>query len=110
VRAPAARDLAWFWFLQFWCYPPNDGKSLEDREPLLAFYRQRLDRALGGTLDEADFERSFALSWLLVFAEIGFILADPLSGVHTEDDVQRVRAACRGAVDHARRLYDAHVR
>ena len=55
VRAPAARDLAWFWFLQFWCYPPNDGKSLEDREPLLAFYRRRLDRALGGGLDQGRF-------------------------------------------------------
>jgi len=110
VRAPAARDLAWFWFLQFWCYPPKDGKSLEDREPLRAFYRRRLDRALGGTLDKADFERSFALCWLWVFAEIGFILIDPLTGKHGEDDVRRVRTLCRDAVDHAKRIYDAHVR
>ena len=25
ARAPAAADLAWYWFLHFWCYPPRDG-------------------------------------------------------------------------------------
>ena len=50
-RAPAAADLAWYWFLHFWCYPPNDGRAPEDREPLKAYYVQRLDEALGGRLD-----------------------------------------------------------
>ena len=27
TRAPAALDIAWYWYLQFWCYPPADGRS-----------------------------------------------------------------------------------
>jgi hypothetical protein len=110
VRAPAARDLAWYWYLQFWCYPPADGRSLEDREGLRLYYRDRLNAGLGGKLDPQAFEAAFALSWLSAFAEIGFIISDPLTGSPTESQRDRVVAMCRYAVDRARRIYDAHVR
>jgi hypothetical protein len=107
-RAPAAADLAWYWLLHFWCYPPSDGRTPEDREPLRAYYVERLDDALGGRLDRAAFERAWDLSWLKVLAQAGFCLADPLVGAHTEEDVARVRAQCRKAIDRAKRIADAH--
>jgi hypothetical protein len=108
ARAPAAADLAWYWLLHFWCYPPSDGRAPEDREPLLAYYVERLQEALGGQLDRAAFERAWNLSWLKVLAQVGFCLADPLVGTHTQEDVARVRTQCRKAIDRARRIADAH--
>jgi len=107
-RAPAAADLAWYWLLHFWCYPPNDGRTPEDREPLLAYYVERLHEALGRQLDRAAFERAWNLSWLKVLAQVGFCLADPLVGTHSQEDVTRVRAQCRKAIDRAKRIADAH--
>jgi hypothetical protein len=107
--APAAADLAWYWFLHFWCYPPKDGKPPEDREPLKLYYVQALEAALGG-LDRREFERAWELSWLKVFAQVGFCLVDPLVGEHTAEDVARVRALCSKAIDGARRIVDTHVR
>jgi hypothetical protein len=106
-RAPAAADLAWYWFLHFWCYPPNDGLAPEDREPLKLYYIERLEEALGG-LDRQAFHLAWDLSWLKVFAQIGFCLADPLVGQPTPEDIGRVRALCRKAIDRARRIADAH--
>jgi hypothetical protein len=108
AQAPAAADLAWYWLLHFWCYPPNDGRTPEDREPLLAYYVERLSEALGGQLDRAAFERAWDLSWLKVVAQVGFCLADPLVSAHTQEDVARVRAQCRKAIDRAKRIADAH--
>ena len=107
-RAPAAADLAWYWLLHFWCYPPSDGRTPEDREPLWAYYVERLNEALGRQLDRAAFERAWDLSWLKVLAQVGFCLADPLVGAHTQEDVARVRARCRKAIDRAKRIADAH--
>lgn len=107
-RAPAAADLAWYWLLHFWCYPPSDGRAPEDREPLAAYYLERLNEALGQQLDRAEFERAWDLSWLKVLAQVGFCLADPLVGAHTPEDVARVRAQCRKAIDRAKRIADAH--
>ena len=107
-RAPAAADLAWYWFLHFWCYPPNDGRTPEDREPLKLYYVQRLEEALGSGFDRRAFERSWDLSWLKVFAQIGFCLADPLVGTPSPEDVVRVRALCGKAIDQAKRIADAH--
>jgi hypothetical protein len=106
--APAAADLAWYWFLHFWCYPPRDGRPPEDREPLKLYYVQALEGALGG-LDRGEFERAWELSWLKVFAQIGFCLVDPLVGEHSGEDVVRVRALCRKAIDRAKRIVDTHV-
>jgi hypothetical protein len=111
ARAPAAADLAWYWLLHFWCYPPSDGRTPEDREPLRAYYVERLEEALGkrGRLDRRAFERAWDLSWLKVLAQVGFCLADPLVGTPSADTVTRVRALCSKAVDQARRIADAHV-
>jgi hypothetical protein len=107
ARAPAAADLAWYWFLHFWCYPPADGKPPEDRDPLKRYYMQRLEEALG-TLDRREFELAWDLSWLKAFAQVGFCLADPLVGEHSVQDVARVRALCRKAIGRAKRIADAH--
>jgi thiamine kinase-like enzyme len=106
--APAAADLAWYWFLHFWCYPPKDGRPPEDREPLKLCYLQALEEALGG-LDRTEFERAWELSWLKVFAQLGFCLVDPLVAEHSEEDVARVRALCSKAIDRAKRIVDTHV-
>ena len=57
-RAPAAADLTWYWFLHFWCYPPRDGMTPEDRAPLRAYYTDQLDEALGDRLTVAQFDRT----------------------------------------------------
>ena len=106
-KAPAAADLAWYWFLHFWCYPPNDGRAPEDREPLRDYYFQRLENDLGG-LDRKEFDLSWDLSWLKVFAQIGFCLVDPLVGAHSGEDAVRVRALCSKAIDRAKMIMDTH--
>jgi aminoglycoside phosphotransferase (APT) family kinase protein len=107
-RAPAAADLAWYWFLHFWCYPPKDGRPPEDRDPLKLYYVHALEEALGG-LDRGEFERAWELSWLKVFAQLGFCLVDAVAGKHTAEDAARVRALCRKAIDRAKRIVDTHV-
>jgi hypothetical protein len=107
ARAPAAADLAWYWFLHFWCYPPNDGKSPEDREPLKRYYVERLEAALG-TLDRKAFDLAWDLSWLKVFAQLGFCLVDSLVGEHPATELARVRAVCAKAIAQAKRIADTH--
>jgi hypothetical protein len=63
---------------------------------------------LGG-LDRTEFERAWELSWLKVFAQLGFCLVDPLVAEHSEEDVARVRALCSKAIDRAKRIVDTHV-
>ena len=108
-RAPAAADLAWYWLLHFWCYPPGDRLAPEDREPLRDYYVQRLNEELGGQLDLRAFERAWDLSWLKVLAQVGFCLADPLVSEPSADDTARVRVLCAKAIGKARRIADAHV-
>jgi hypothetical protein len=110
ARSPAAADLAWYWFLHFWCYPPSDGRPPEDREPLWQYYAHRLDEALGGRLDFQEFDRAWELCWLKVFAQLGFCLADPLVGTPSADDIARVRALCAKAIDKAKRIADARIK
>lgn len=107
--APGACDLQWYWFLQFWAYPPSDGKCPEDRAPLLEGYIGALDAALGGQLDRALFRKSWDLAWVRVFAELGFCLADPLTGEHSADVRARVAETCRRAVAVTRQACDDHV-
>jgi hypothetical protein len=107
-RAPAAADLTWYWFLHFWCYPPRDGMTPEDREPLRAYYTDRLDEALGGRLDRREFGRVWDLCWLKAFAQIGFCMVDALVGSPSTDDVARVRTLCAKAIGEAKRIADTH--
>jgi hypothetical protein len=110
TRGPAALDLAWAWFLQFCCYAPDDGLGLADREPLRAHYIERLAQALGGRFDRTAFERAWHLSWLKTVVQIGFCLADPLSGDVSEDDAARVRVKCRESIDHLKWICDSQLR
>lgn len=105
-RAPAAADIAWYGFLQFWCYPPRDGRTPTERETLLSHYRQRLAVELGHRFDEQAFERAWQLSWLKVFAQLGFCLVDPLVGTASPEEVTRARSTCRAAIVRARQILE----
>jgi hypothetical protein len=109
-NAPAALDLAWYWFLQFWAYPANDGRDVADREPLLGYYMDRLAYHLGHRFDRTTFEKSFDLAWLKVFLQLGFCLIDPISGKHSAADRARVGGLIGRAMDKAKRIHDKHVR
>lgn len=108
--APAANDLAWYWFLHFWCYPPSDGLDIGHRQPLLEHYVERLSALLGTRFDRVIFDRSWDLCWLKVFVQLGCCLIDPLVGKHTPEDARRVRHSVAQAVDKAKRIYDVYVR
>ena len=110
VAALAASDLTWYWFLQFWCYPPNDGLDIANREPLREHYVERLVELLAPRFDRVTFDRSWDLCWLKVFVQLGFCLIDPLVGKHSPEDAERVRRAVRRAVDEAKRICDVHLR
>lgn len=109
TRGPAAVDMLWYWFLQFWAYPPNDGRTIEERDALREFYRSALADAIRGPLDRAEFDLAWDLAWLKVFTQIGCVLVDPIVGKHTDAELARVRAVCRKAVDHAKRICDTYV-
>jgi hypothetical protein len=108
---PVGVDLAWYWFLRFWAYPPSDGKSVSDRAPLLEAYLARLGDELGQAVDHRAFDVGLELGFLCVLAQIGWLLVDRLTSPgHTEVDVARARRICREAMVRARRAVDAHVR
>ncbi len=110
TRGPAAVDLQYHWFFQFWAYPPRDGKTVADREPLREEYLDHLDRALEGRLDRAGFEVVWDLAWLRLLSQLGFLLVDPLtSPSHTSEDIGRVKQICSRAIARARQVCDAHV-
>jgi hypothetical protein len=107
TRGPAALDLAWCWFLQFHCYPPQDGRTLADREPLRDFYIERLAEKLGAPFDRTEFERAWDLSWLKTYVQIGYCSIDPLTGDVTEEEAAIVRRRCRESIDRVERICDA---
>jgi hypothetical protein len=108
---PAGVDLAWYWFLRFWAYPPADGKSVDERAPLLEAYAAELAAALGRPVDRRELDVGWDLGWICVLAQVGWILVDRLTSPgHTAEDVERARASCRAAMAWARRALDAHLR
>lgn len=108
---PAARDLQWYWFLQFWAYPPADGRTPADRRGGIEIYLEALERELGSKLDRALFDRSCELAWLSVFCQIGFCLADPLTEASpSADAIARAKRVIAEAICLARRIQDGHVR
>jgi hypothetical protein len=107
TRGPAALDLAWCWFLQFHCYPPQDGRTLADREPLRAYYIERLAQKLGARFDRTEFERAWDLSWLKTYVQLGFCLIDPLTGDVTDEEAAIILRRCRESIDHVKRICDA---
>lgn len=110
TRGPAVCDLQWHFFVQYWAYPPADGRSVHDRKPLLEDYLRHLEGELGSQLDRAEFVRAWELAFLRVLVQLGFLLIDPLTGPHTPDDIDHVRRICREAIDLARRTLDEHAR
>lgn len=109
--ASAARDLQWFVFLQFWCYPPGDGKSLVDRDSLLATYLDTLDQIRGKPIDRAQFRVACDLAWLSALCQIGFCLADSLADKSAPAaTVARAKQTLADAIIRARRIRDQHVR
>jgi hypothetical protein len=108
---PVGVELAWFWFLRFWAYPPADGKSVADRAPLVARFTARLEAELGARADRRELEIGWELGFVCVLAQVGWLLVDPLTAPgHTAEDVARVKRVCREALARARRARDAYVR
>lgn len=88
-RGPAARDLQWYWFLQFWAYPAAGATPGEDRPELLDVYLE----ALGPKIDRARFDESCELGWLSVFCQIGCLLSDgPAAKEIVPSAIARARA------------------
>jgi hypothetical protein len=108
--APGANDLAWYCFLQFWCYPSSEEQTIADPQPLLEHYVERLSALLGARFNRAIFDRSWNLCWLKVFVQLGCCLIDPLIGKPTPEEAARVRRTVARAVDEAKRIYDVHAR
>src|SRR6185503_12481026 len=54
----AARDLEWHRFLQFWAYPPDDGRGPGDRGALVDAYVDALERERGAPVDRRAFDES----------------------------------------------------
>jgi hypothetical protein len=105
ARGPAAVDLTWLWFLQFWAYPP---RAPHDPDAHRAAYLFALERALGRPVDREAFAASWGLGWVLVLCEIGYLLADVLvesPDLPPDEAAARVRRA-HEALDLARRAVD----
>jgi|GEM_PF-1369962 len=110
ARGPAAMDLTWHWFLHYWAYPPDDGRSPDQRLWLRDAYLDRLEQCLDRPIDRDAFRVTWDLGWLRVFAQLGYCLADPLTGDDTSPEaIDRATRCCHEAIAEARRIADAHV-
>ncbi len=111
ARGPAAMDLTWHWFLRYWAYPPDDGKSPQERLWLRNAYLDRLDEELADAVDRHEFRVAWDLGWLRVFVQLGYCLVDSLTGSDPSppEDVERITARCKEAIQMARRIVEDHV-
>jgi hypothetical protein len=109
---PAARDLQWYAFLQFWAYPPaGERRDLEQRSGWLDAYVETLEHERSTKLDRVLFDESCDLAWLSVFCQIGCCLADPLTDERpSAEAVANARRVIGEAIERARRIHDRHVR
>lgn len=105
AMGPSATDLTWHWFLHYWAYPPDDGRDPDDRLWLRDVYLQRLEDALGRSVDRAGFLTTWDLGWLRVFSQLGFVLADGLGG----DASAARKRTIEVAFDRAKRIADEHL-
>jgi hypothetical protein len=105
ARGPAAVDLTWLWFLQFWAYPP---RTAHDPDAHRAAYLAALGRALGRPVDRPRFERAWQLGWVLVMSQLGYLLADALveNPELPRDEVAQRIGRARRAMDLARAALD----
>jgi hypothetical protein len=109
MHGPAVLDLTWHWFLQYWAYPPDDGRRLEDRLWMRDAYLQRLEDFLGRSVDRAAFDAAWDVGWLRVFLQLGFVLADNDDAAADAGLDRRQQALCRQALGTAQRIADEHV-
>jgi hypothetical protein len=110
MHGPATLDLTWHWFLQYWAYPPDDGRRPEDRLWIRDAYLERLENLLGHKLDRKDFDGAWELGWLRVFLQLGFVLADNDDAGDDPEVDRRQLALCRHALRTAQAIADRHVR
>jgi hypothetical protein len=104
MRGHAAIDLQWYWFLQFWAYPPSEPC---DPDAFRRAYLAYLEEALGRAVDREAFGRAWGLAWLKVIAEIGFLIADPLTEASpSAQEIARVSATAKRAIALARKAMD----
>jgi aminoglycoside phosphotransferase (APT) family kinase protein len=100
MRGHAAIDLAWYWFLQFWAYPPE---GPFDPSAHLRAYLVYLEEARGSSVDRAAFNRAWGFAWLKVLSELGWLLAEPLMDERpSADAAERVRVNGTRAFAQAR--------
>ena len=105
-RAPAACDLQWHWMMQLCAYPPDDNKSITEREPVRDAYVEALESDLGGSIDRDGFDRAWDLAWLRVMVQIGFLLADPLVGDSSPREAEAARMRCHHAMSLVRDIVE----
>jgi hypothetical protein len=108
VCGPATADLTWCWFLNFWCFPPYNSKPIE-HEPLRKIYIKRLGELMTSCGSAHDLERSWQLSWLKTFAQLGWCLVLPARGTNDQTQKDKVKALVEQAVIEARHIADKHL-
>ena len=109
MHGPAALDLAWHWFLQYWAYPPADGLQADERLWMVDAYLERLEDLLGYRVDRETFGAAWELGWLRVFLQLGFVLADNDDADDDPGVDRRQQDLCRHALRTARAIADRHL-
>lgn len=109
MHGPAALDLTWHWFLQYWAYPPDDGRRPDERLWMRDAYLERLENLLGHKVDRPAFDAAWELGWLRVFLQLGFVLADNDNAGDDPDVDRRQQVLCRHALRSAQAIADRHV-
>ncbi|WP_231291060.1 MULTISPECIES: phosphotransferase family protein [unclassified Thioalkalivibrio] len=108
MHGPAALDLTWHWFLQYWAYPPDDRRRPEDRLWMRDAYLEPLENLLGHKVDREAFNAAWALGWLRVFLQLGFVLADNDDAGDDPELDRRQQVLCRHALHTAQTIADRH--
>jgi len=109
VLGPPAADMAWCWFLDFWCFPPRDGLPPEARDALRNKYLRSLREDTGWGASEGETERSWHLSWLRAFVELGWCLAMPSVAGDQADQQNEIALKCDLALDQAKYVVDKYL-
>lgn len=104
TAGPGAFDLAWYWVLHFWCYPPADGIAPAGRAAFLAHYADEMAALLGARFERGAFDEAFDLCWLIAFSQLACTLTGSLTLADTPEERRRCRSAVEAAFAEARRL------
>jgi hypothetical protein len=78
AKGPPACDLQWHCYLHYWGYPPDGVEAGDDCEALRDEHADALEAALGRSIDRAAFDEGWALGWIKLMAQLGYVLVDPL--------------------------------